>query len=92
MVIFHVSSIFIVRYNEVEDMKRVMEEGSLIWGGAGSSWFLELNPSSMFFWVRVPTLSFPLWEDEVMEKIGKALGKFIGFTEVRNMVASSIKQ
>ena len=46
----------------------------------------------MFVWVRVPILSFPLWEDEVIEKIGKALGKFIGFTEVRNMVASSIKQ
>ena len=27
-----------------------------------------------------------------MEKIGKALGKFIGFIEVRNMVAYSIKQ
>ena len=39
----------------------------------------------MFFWVTVPSLSFPLWEDEVMEKIGKALGKFIGFIEVRNM-------
>ena len=38
LVIFHVSGIFIVRYNEVEDMKRVMEEGSSIWGGAGSSW------------------------------------------------------
>ena len=37
----------------------------------------------MFFWVTVPSLSFPLWEDEVMEKIGKALGKFIGFIEVR---------
>ena len=46
----------------------------------------------MFFWVTVPILSFPLWEDEVMEKIGKALGKFIGFIEVRKMVASSIKQ
>jgi len=46
----------------------------------------------MFVWVRVPSLSFPLWEDEVMEKIGKALGKFIGFIEVRKMVASSIKQ
>ena len=46
----------------------------------------------MFFWVTVPSLSFPLREDEVMEKIGKALGKFIGFTDVRNMVASSIKQ
>ena len=46
----------------------------------------------MFFWVTVPNLSFPLWEDEVMEKIGKALGKFIGFIEVTKMVASSIKQ
>ena len=46
----------------------------------------------MFFWVTVPSLSFPLWEDEVMEKIGKALGKFIGFIEVRKMVASSIKE
>ena len=46
----------------------------------------------MFFLVTVPSLSFPLWEDEVMEKIGKALGKFIGFIEVRKMVASSIKQ
>ena len=27
-----------------------------------------------------------------MEKIGKALGNFIGFTEVRKMAASSIKQ
>ena len=27
-----------------------------------------------------------------MEKIGKALGKFIGFIEVIKMVASSIKQ
>ena len=27
-----------------------------------------------------------------MEKIGKALGKFIGFTQVRKMEASSIKQ
>ena len=63
------------------------------WGQFFSmTWFPELNPSSMFDWVRVPSLSFPLWEDEVMEKIGKALGKFIGFTEVRNMVASSIKQ
>ena len=46
----------------------------------------------MFFWVTVPGLSFPLWEDEVMEKIGKALGNFIGFIEVRKMAASSIKQ
>ena len=39
----------------------------------------------MFFWVIVPSLSFPLWEDVVMEKIGKALGKFIRFIEVRKM-------
>ena len=45
----------------------------------------------MLFWVTVPILSFPLWEDEVMEKIGKALGKFIGFTEVRKLASSSIK-
>ena len=38
LVRFHVSGIFIVLYKEVEDMKTVMEEGSLIWGGAGSSW------------------------------------------------------
>ena len=56
------------------------------------TWFLELNPYSIFVWVRVPSLSFPLWEDEVMEKIGKALGKFIGFTDVRKMEASSIKK
>ena len=42
--------------------------------------------------MRVPILSFPLWEDEVMEKIGKDLGKFIGFIKVRKMAASSIKQ
>ena len=46
----------------------------------------------MFFWVRVPSLSFPLWEDEVIDKIGKAFGKFIGFIIVRKMEASSIKQ
>ena len=46
----------------------------------------------MFFWVTVPGLSFPLWEEEVMEKIGKALSKFMGFIEVIKMVASSIKQ
>ena len=40
LVRFHVSRIFIVRYNEVEDMKRVMEEGSSTWGGTGSSWRL----------------------------------------------------
>ena len=40
LVRFHVLGIFIVLYNEVEDMKRVMEEGSSIWGGAGSSWRL----------------------------------------------------
>ena len=40
LVRFRVSSIFIVRDNEVEDMKRVMEEGSSTWGGAGYSWRL----------------------------------------------------
>ena len=38
LVRFHVLGIFIVHYNEVEDMKRVMEEGSSIWGGDGSYW------------------------------------------------------
>ena len=43
LVIFHVLGIFIGHYNEVEYMKRVMEEGSSTWGGAGSSWRLGSN-------------------------------------------------
>ena len=51
-----------------------------------------IKPMFHVFLGESPQFILSLWEDEVMDKIGKALGKFIGFTEVRNMAASSIKQ
>lgn len=61
-----------------------MEKGPWIWGRAGlllTIWLIQ--PSFHVYllipvWVKVPTLPI-LLREEVIERIGKTLGKFIGF-------------